>query len=182
MGKQAFKKGDRVEYTWPNRIIRKPPFTDQGTVIRAHRGGCVTIQWDHANRGKPQWWQSVDLLTKLPVQMTEADRGRVKEINHTAKKNIYRFLSELEWIEDHPAWSDEWKAFKKSLVLGYIRDAVGRYLKRRNLMEIQPHWVYGALLGQLFYTLRDLKIIVDDSSNKDCVTVPGISIVGEALE
>ena len=61
--KHSFKKGDRVEHTWPNF---GNPTTDQGTVKIAHRDGTVTIVWDHNTIYKrPMWWSSVELLTKL---------------------------------------------------------------------------------------------------------------------
>ena len=62
------KKGDRVEYTWPNDLIGKPPFTGQGTVLCAHRDGSVTVVWDHCRWHRKDWWpdDSTKKLKKLP--------------------------------------------------------------------------------------------------------------------
>lgn len=57
MSKQLFRKGDRVEYTWPNF---GEPTTKQGRITIAHRDGVVTVRWDGDRR--PQWWPSPDNL------------------------------------------------------------------------------------------------------------------------
>lgn len=64
MVKKGFKKGDRVEYTWSNDLIGKPPFTGQGTITHAHRDGSVSIAWDHAHHNG-YWWPNPSILTKL---------------------------------------------------------------------------------------------------------------------
>lgn len=67
-----FKKGNRVEYTWPG--LGAGPFTDQGTVLIAHRDGSITVQWDNAAKstGGRQWMHT----PHTPVRKVEAAKAK----------------------------------------------------------------------------------------------------------
>lgn len=77
----AFKKGSRVEYTWPGFGKDDPdhPYTNRGTVVRVGRHGDLTVLWDERpdQKGLRQRGHRQYLGTRNPglILLTGDDTG-----------------------------------------------------------------------------------------------------------